>query len=244
MELYDKYNIVLKDKQRYYVESLKERDYCLECSTPYYFSHNTKVIKEKSWVNLIIKIVNYLQTNYSIDENTLLNYRTDWSKSCIFSLEKRTNFAEITNGLFVNVNHTAVHSVWLIQDLLDLYRINKMDCSLVIKRPPFCEPKEITEYVEKEMKSGFEMFLVEQKKIPKERAAKIANNISVLNKYLSKMSKAYNNFYLFDNVQYLSNYKSKFFRELPKYATFSEKQIKFCHEYLDYLTEYFNSVYH
>lgn len=244
MELYDKYNIVLKNKQRYYVESLIERDYYLECSTPYYFSHNTKVIKEKSWVNLITKIVNYLQTNYPIEENALLNYRTDWSKSAIFSSEKRTNFAEITNGLFVNVNHTAVHSVWLIQDLLDLYRINKTDCSLVIKRPPFCEPKEIIDYVEQQMKSGFEMFLTNEKKIAKERAVKISNNICVLNKYLAKMSKAYNNFYLFDNLQYLSNYKAKFFKDLPKYASFNEKQIKLCHEYLDYLTEYFYIIYH
>lgn len=243
MELYEKYNIVLKDKQRYYVESLTERDYNLECSTPYYFSHNTKVLKEKSWVGLITKIVNYLQTNYPIDDNTLLDYRTNWSKSDIFSIEKRTNFVEISNGMFVNVNHTAVHSVWLIQDLLVLYKINKNNCSLVIKRPPFCEPKEITDYVEKDMKLGFEKFLVNEKKITKERATKIANNICILNKYLARMSKAYNNFYLFDNLQYLSNYKSKFFKDLPKYTSFNEKQIKLCHEYLDYLSEYFYNVY-
>lgn len=156
---------------------------------------------------------------------------------------KRELFAGISNGLFVNVNHTAVHSVWLIQDLLDLYKINKKDCSLVIKRPPFCEPKEITDYVEEQMKSGFVLFLKDEKKIAQERALKIANNIKVLNKYLAKMSKAYNNFYLFDNLQYLSNYKAKFFKDISKYASFNDKQIKLCHEYLDYLTEYYYTVY-
>ena len=112
MELFDKYNIVFKNKQRYYVESLIDRDFNLEYSTPYYFSCGTKVIKEKSWANIITRIVNYLQSCFSVSEETLLNFRTNWSKSAIFSKEKRTNFAEISNGLFVNVNHTAVHSVW------------------------------------------------------------------------------------------------------------------------------------
>ena len=243
MELFDKYNIVLKDKQRYYVESLTERDFSLECSTPYYFSNKAKVIKEKSWVNIIVKIANYLYTEKAIEKETLINYRTSWSKSAMFSVEKRTNFLKIDCGLYINVNHSAEHSVWLIQDLLDLFKINKNDCRLVIKRPPFCEPKEVVDYIEREMHSGFIQFLTDHKKIERERAIKIANNIIILNKYLAKMSKAYNNFYLFDNVQYLLNYKAKFFKVLPKHVRFSEKQVCLCHMYLDYLTEYYHEVY-
>lgn len=244
MELFDKYNIVLKDKQRYYVESLTERDFNLECSTPYYFSHKTKVIKEKSWVNLIVKVVNYLQGDFGIDNCMLINYRTAWSKSVMFAERKKTNFAQMSNGLFVNVNHTAVHSLWFIQDLLDLYKINKSECSLVIKRPPFCEPKEVIDYIESHMFSEFVGFLKNKKLISQDVAEKIARNIKFLNKYLAKMSKAYNNFYLFDNLQYLSNYKAKFFKDIHKYANFNDKQIKLCHKYLDYLTEFYYTVYH
>ena len=243
MELFDKYNIVLKDKQRYYVEPLNERDYTLECATPYYFSIDNKVIKEKTWVGLLTKVASFLQSNFRIEEQTLFEYRTTWSKSSIYSNQNRTNFAEISNGLYINVNHTAVHSVWLLQDLLDLYNVNKNNCSLVIKRPPYSEPKEVVDYIENEMSEGFKNYLIDIKKIKVERAIKIANNIKVLNKYLAKMSKAYNNFYLFDNLQYLSNYKAKFFKDISKYATFNDKQIAFCHEYLDYLTEYMYTIY-
>ena len=53
----------------------------------------------------------------------------------------------IFDNLYINTNHTAVHSVWLIQDLLDFYCVDKENVTLLIKRPPSIEPQEVKDYI-------------------------------------------------------------------------------------------------
>lgn len=240
MELFDKYNLIVIGKQRFYKENLYERDFYLECASPYSFNIGAKTIKERSWTTMILKIAIYLQTNIPKSTDELLKFKTNWSSASIYLSSKKVNSVNFIDNLFLNVNHTALHSVWLIQDILDFYKVDKSTCSLIIKRPPYIEPEEIRNYIENETILKFTEYLF-SKKIDAERAPKIIHSIKYLNKFLSKMSKSYDNFFLFDDPQILSNYKSKFFKEIYKYANFTEKQISLCHKYLDYLTEFYRN---
>ena len=103
MELLEKYGLVIINNQRFYVEDLTKRDFTLESTTPYSFSIETKTFKERAWVNLLPKIAIYLQQQNPKDNNELLSYRTNWSKSEIYSANKRTNSVEIEESLFISV---------------------------------------------------------------------------------------------------------------------------------------------
>ena len=240
MELFDKYNLLIINKQRFYKEDLSNRDFLLECTSPYMFSFNSSNIKENTWTNMLLKIVELFLKKAPKSTKELLEFKTDWSKAPIFLDNPKVNCSELSIGIYLNVNHTALHSVWLIQDLIKLFNLPLEECSLIIRRPPYIEPEEIVDYIEKETILKFKEFLY-YKKYDQDRIEKVVRNIKFLNKYLSKISKAYNNFYLFDNLQYLSNYKAKFFKDLSKVVEFNDKQIALCHKYLDLLTEFYGS---
>lgn len=241
MTIYEKYNILLKGRERFYIEDLRERDFVLEGATPVYILIKDKYISERSWVAFLPKLASYLQSINHIDKELLLNYKTTWSKSSIYSTEKRINYKHIFDDLYINTNHTAIHSVWLIQDLLIFYGVDIAQVTLVIKRPPSIEPVEVKNYIKKEMKEMFASYLY-GKKIDVDKISVIVNNIEALNKLLGKMSKSYDDFFLFDNSNALSNYKSKLLKSCEESMLCNEKQLLTIKKHLNLFTN-FCSVY-
>lgn len=158
-------------------------------------------------------------------------------------MEPKTNYSPIFDGLFINTNHTALHSVWFIQDLLDFYLVNKEDTYLLIKRPPSIEPKEVKQYVKNEIKQCFFEYLKE-KEYDDNFANKVIKGIESLNKFLLGISKTYNDFFLFDNTLVLSNYKSRLLKEINNNPNWNEAQTQTAKKYLDiytcFCTSYFS----
>lgn len=243
MNVFEKYGVILKNKERFYTESLSERDYYLEGATPVYLMIDDNFISDHSWNGIVPKIANYLQKKSPKKLDELLEYRTNWSKTQVFSVEKKTNYSPIFNNLFINTNHTSLHSVWLIQDILNFYSIDKNGTYLLIKKPPAIEPKEIKEFVKGEIKNCFIEYL-KNKKYDEFKIKKVVNGIELLNKYLFNISKSFNDFYLFDNPITLSNYKSRLLKDIRKYVNINERQMKTIKKYLDiytiFCTDYFS----
>lgn len=198
--------------------------------------------KQNSWNNLLKDLITYLQNGSPKTREELLNFKLDWSYAKVFRETKDIyNMVKLDNGLFFSLNHSANHSQWLIHELITFYEINYGQ--LLVHRPPLSEPKEVTDYVKESRISGFKSYLIDNKNLSEEKAEKIISVIDkVFNKALLKLYKcktAYNDFFLFDNVTLLSNFKSKFLEGALYKLSWNDGQIKTAKKYLDYLTDYY-----
>ena len=115
------HDVVFSGLRRYYVENLAVRDFTLEGSIPYQLEIFDKVVQDNSWGNFLCKVVLLLLDKYPEKREDIVNFRTDWTKVPMFTVERKTNSKPIYNDLFLNCNHTALHSCWLLQD-------KEMDC--------------------------------------------------------------------------------------------------------------------
>lgn len=242
-DIYKKYNMKFEGKRRYYVEDLSKRDYILENTTPFRIRINDFFIEDSSWGGLILGIVSHLYEMNPIDVEDLINYRTDWSKAAMFSKENRTNFRRIKDDLYVNCNHTALHSCWFIQDLLSLFGIDISNVELIIHRPPSSEPEEIKLAIETKVKKDFKNYLRLQYDKDDETSYRIISNISdKMNPKLSEISKSYPNFFLFDDYTTYYNYAAKFLERISQSLNIPEKNKRIYQRYISYLTSFYKEL--
>jgi len=233
-------NVVFEGKRRYYIENLTVRDYLLENTTPYQFELAGHALEDGAWTGMICKVSKLLLKLYPQYEEKIIEFRSPWTKASIFSVEARTNFKEIHEGLYVNCNHTALHSCWLIQDLLDYFNVDKASVSLLIHRPCSAEPPKVRKYIEKRFKKGFTQFIIAHYHRSKEQAEKVIMNIEkYLNPMLVKISRSYNNLFLFDDNATLSNYIKKIREQIASSLRIDEKAKTILNRYLDWLVKYY-----
>ena len=232
-------NVVFEGKKRYYIEDLSKRDYSLENTTPYQLDINGAIIEEHAWGNLLCKAVKCLIECYPKQKEALLSFRCNWTKSPMFTEEEKTNHKLLDDNLYLNCNHTALHSCWLLQDLLDFFDVNKSSVVLLIHRPPSAEPKATKEYIEKRFKKGFVDWLnLICKKNDEEIEWRTQKITTVLNPILGTVSKGYNNFYLFDEYAYAYNYAKKVKDKIKNSIWNNETKLKL-NESLDLLLKYY-----
>lgn len=233
-------NIVFEGKRRYYVEDLTQRDYTLENTTPYQFKLGEYIIEDNAWTKMVLKIVRLLLYLYPHYRETIINFYCPWSKATIISRNPNKNYKEIYQGLYLNCNHTALHSCWLIQDLLDYFNIDKLSVSLLIHRPCSAEPQEVKNYVEKRFKKGFVEYIMLHYKATEEQANNVIMIIGrYLNPILSKISRSYTNLFLFDDYTTLTIYVKKIREQISITNAFSEKAKVRFNKYLDWLLKYY-----
>ena len=200
-------NLIYKGHKRYYIEDLTQRDYYLQNTTPYQFMIDNKVIESGSWVNMLKEIVTYLIEKYPKTEQELFDFRCDWTKAEIFTPTIKTNYKQINDRLFINTNHTALHSCWLIQDLIKFFGIDINRVHLLIHKSPCAESENIRNEIEREFIKGFKDYIVNDLgKSTKFADRVVYYTLTILNKILKAISPSYINFFLFDNRQILFNY--------------------------------------
>lgn len=243
-ELFNKHNILLIGTERIYVQSLRERDYVLENTTPFSIViDNFLEIKVKAWTKVVEGVAKYLQSNYPLPLEELYAFRTKWSKAAVFAPEKfLDNCVQIGEKLYVSQNFTALHSLWFIQDLLEKYKIDLTTCYLLIHRSPVSEPIEVQDAVRTAVKDLFTEFMINHKGKSKEAAENIVKNFKYINAVLSKITRSYYDFFLFDSANLLSTYKSKLLIDYKSYCGWTEKQRDTAKKYLDYYTEFFTEL--
>lgn len=254
--LYEKYHVISDGFQRLYIVDVRDRKFDLEYSTPVQLTIDVpwgwersgpsdcwakKTFRQRSWVRLLEEFVRYLQAKAHTDENYLIAYRTDWSKAPIFSSKKTIdNMVQISDSLFFSVNHTAVHSAWIIGDLLELWELR--GGTLIIHRAPAGEPAEIREAIGKIRRAEFKNYLIDEQLKTPEKAEKIIKNVEVLNKILAKTGTSFNDFFLIDNTRDLATYKSKLLKEIGSSPNWNETQIAVAKYTLDMVTAFYRQL--
>ena len=237
-EVYE--NVVFEGKRRYYIEDLSVRDYQLENTTPYQLSINSKIIVATAWGKMLCDMVNYLLEIHPVDKELLLDFRTTWTKSAMFADTPKTNHKNLTNGLYLNCNHTALHSCWLLQDLLALFEVNISEVTLLIHRPCSAEPANVKQYIEDRFKKGMIEYLQVEQHFSEQDANAIVTVISrYLNPTLGTISRSYTNFFLFDDAATLYNYVKKVRDKIDGSSTFKLEAKKLFNLALDCLVKYF-----
>ena len=232
--------IVFEGKKRYYVEDLTNRDYVLENTTPHLLRIDDYEISENSWVEMVRNLTAYLFLRFPEKKDAVVDFKTDWSRSDIFSPVPRTNFRQLDTDLYVNCNHTALHSCWLIQDLLDFYRIDKSETYLLIHRAPSAEPESARKYFVSKFKEEFALYLSVSQGKSKESVEKIISNIE---KYMdpiqAKLSKSYDSLMLFEDSTAFANYAVKFNEHIDSDPRIGEKTKSIMKRYIGYLKEFY-----
>lgn len=232
--------IVFEGKKRYYVEDLSKRDFNLENTTPHLLKIDDYEILENIWGEMIRNLTAYLSSMFPETKQNIINFKTTWSKSDIFSTFPRTNFKQIDENLYVNCNHTALHSCWLIQDLLDLFKVDKNNVYFVIHRTPYSENKECREYFKDKFKNEFSIYLQTTQSKTQELSFKIISNIEkIMDPILAKLSKSYDSFMLFEDSITFYNYSVKFLEYIHQCNNISEKNIAIMKRYIGYLREFY-----
>ena len=159
----------------------------------------------------------------------------------MYSREKKTNYKVLTEDLFINVNHTALHSCWFLQDLLDYFKVDRSTVRFLIHRPSGAEPENVKEYILNRSKKDFIVYLKENHQLTEEAAQSIVNLIDKhLNPLLCKVSKSYTNFFLFDSNTTLYNYIKRV-KEKILASGYEEKAKKLLIAVLEYIVKYYKS---
>lgn len=238
LDLYQ--NIEFNGFKRNYVENLLERDYTLEGCTPYQLTIGDTVIEDGSWGNLLCKFSAYLLDTFPNKLETIGEFRAPWTKAVIFSSTPKTNYKPIGFGLFLNCNHTALHSCWLIQDLLDYFDIDKSTIKLLIHRPNSVENAELKKHLETLFVLGFKNYIKAVSSKDDEYAEKVINNIrKYINPVLCSLSKSYQNIFLFDDLTVTSSYIGKMKNTIKQSLKYDEKAKKVLCMYLTLLLNYY-----
>ena len=233
-------NVVFEGKRRYYIEDLTQRDYSLENTTPYQLEIHGHVIDEHAWGAMLCKVSDLLLNLYPEYKDRIFDFRCAWSKQTMYSAEQKTNYKVVKDGLYINVNHTALHSCWFLQDLLAFFHVDLAHVHFLIHRPSSAEPKRVKDYIEKRFKRNFIEYISSKYGKPKAYGEKV---VLVFEKYFNPMlksvSKSYTNFFLFDDNATLSNYIKKVREKIFVSLKFDMKVKETLNKYLDYLVKYY-----
>ena len=158
----------------------------------------------------------------------------------MYSAEQKTNYKVVKDGLYINVNHTALHSCWFLQDLLAFFHVDLANVHFLIHRPSSAEPKRVKDYIEKRFKRNFIEYISSRYGKPKAYGEKV---VLVFEKYFNPMlksvSKSYTNFFLFDDNATLSNYIKKVREKISVSLKFDMRAKETLNNYLDYLVKYY-----
>ena len=233
-------NVVFEGKRRYYIEDLSERDYTLENTRPYQFEILGHVIEEHSWGALLVKSSDLLLSLFPQYLETITSFQCKWSKQIMYSYEKKTNYKLVRDGLYINVNHTALHCCWFLQDLLEFFNVDINNVHFLIHRPSSAEPQRVKEYIEKRFKRNFSEFIKLRYKKSQEYTEKVLNVFEkYLNPLLRSVSKSYTNFFLFDDNATLYNYVKEVRLKIMNSLRYDQKAKDILNKYLDYLVAYY-----
>ena len=233
-------NVVFVGKKRYYVQDLTQKDFTLENTTPYKIKLLGKEIEEHSWGALLQACSAYLVELDPTYMAKLLSFKCSWSKQNMYDVTSKTNYRCVKDGLYVNANHTALHSCWFLQELLTFLGIDLSKVEFLIHRPCSAEPKEVRDFIEAQFKSGFTTFICDSFGKDLEHAKKTVLFIEkYLNPLLKDISKSYTNFFLFDDNVILASYSKKVRDQINNSIKFEEKAKKALNKSLDYLVKFY-----
>ena len=227
-------------KRRRYWYPLPEKHFDMEFTAPEHFSLEKVGFEASGWGGLLLLIAKYLSRSYPKSTEELFAFRTTWSRAEIFLPVPHVNCELVREGCYMNLNHTSLHCIWLIIDLLGFFGVEPTKCKLLMRRMPRSEPEEVREAITLEIQQGLKTYLAEKKSLSLERIQKVISNLDYANRFFHQMRSGYNNFYLIDSALMFSNMKAKFLTEYSKKdlspgqrnTAVLKKQLGYLNEYL------------
>lgn len=239
----EKYNIEYVYGKRYYVEDLTKRSFNYEYTTPFMFVMNDKTYFESSWKQMILKITSVLVEESNIPKSQFLELKNDWGNQDVFSETSHKNYEILPNGLYMNLNHNAVHDMWTLQLILQFFNVDLSLCKLLIKRNGVSEPEECRKYFRIEAKGGFKRYL-NIENVSEIRIETFIKNIDILNKYMPYVSKSHDDLWLFDDPNTYYNYRVELINFLiKKNVLCDQKKVNAAYNSLNYLGKYIYRCY-
>ena len=222
--------------KRYYEFDMTEPLPILEETAPYLFRYKDIEVCSMSWNKMTIGILTEIDNRNPKTEQELLSIKYDWTKAVIFSKTPKTNYTQY-KGLYLNTNHTSTHSMMNIQGLLRAYGIPLSECFFLIRRHFVSEPEELKKAIREKTISEFAKFL-KNIDLNEKQVSTVISNFTIINQYLCKVSRAYDDFFLFDDNQGFISYKEyvlKYLRDKKHYSMADARYrvISNCLEYLD-----------
>ena len=238
------YGIVYVGMQRYYKENLHKRDFLLESCTPYYLQIGSDEFVDSTWIGMLQQACNYLIEESDFDQERIISFRVDWSKQSIFVKESTSHaHYKLKSGLYINVNHTAVHSCWLLQELLKFFEVNLDNCTLLVKKKPISETAEVKEYYQGLVKDMFCEYVTNDLHKTREfyeKCIKVLDKIDVLFK---REFKSFESIYLLDDPTTFAACKSKFIKYINDLHFYSESQLELIKNRLDIYAKFVYKVF-
>lgn len=127
---------MFEEERQYYREDLTERDYSLENTTPHRLILRGYVIGENAWGNLLVRAADLLLALCPEKEDGIMEFHCPWTNAVMVLHAPKTSYKPFCGGkYYLNCNHTALHSCWALQDLLDFFGEDKAAAELLIHRP-------------------------------------------------------------------------------------------------------------
>ena len=237
------YNVVMLSNKRFYKENLNHRDYILENTRPEYFRIFGDEFNETSWGKLLKEVADYLIEEYEPSIVDLLNMRVDWTKQKVFmDVPNMSAHQLLENGLYINTNHTALHSCWLLQDLLKFFNVDIKNVELIIHKLPNVEPADVKDFFHKVNKDNFRYFVLSVEKKTMDYYRVVENGIIYINGFINKHFPSYENIYLFDDLLTYASVKSKILQKMRTINYTSEKNIETFNKIMILYNKYLNYI--
>ena len=237
-----KYHISYVGTQRYYKQSLMEKEFSLENTTPFVLDAGGKSFMTSSWKQLLLDVCREFLKDNPEKRTDLICYTPSWTDMNQFSIVPAKNWEPVGDRLYLICNHTAIHAFWLLREVLKIFEVDLKSCNFLIHRSPGSEPKECREFFEAKTKSSFKYYYTQLLKKPEEKADQVIRNIEKLNKLLSEYSRSYDNFFLFDSNNVYASYKAKFLDFLRFKKNIDEKNISIADKYLTVLGTFYKDI--
>lgn len=234
----DKYHIFYIDKRRYYAEDLTIRNFYVENATPFRFCWKELQWNDRAWKNLIYNVALKFFDLIPKTQNEYLALKNDWGNQKVFSETKLKNHSEF-HGIYINLNHTAVHSLWTLQLLLDFFGIDRRECFLLLSRHGNAEPKEARDYFRAKTLEGFRTYLCKTLLFSPEKSQKIIVSLLSINNYMPFISKSYSDLFLFDSGTTFLQYKQKVLQYLKFKKKLPENKLLVANQLLELLYQFY-----
>ena len=238
MTIEEKYKIIYVGNKHYYVEDLRERSFYLENTSPLYLRLENHEIYETSWGALVLETVKYLIDEFEFSNEELLDFKFDWSKTSLFSNIKKANHRLLPNGLYLNLNHTALHACWTIQDFIKFCGISTLNCKLIINRRPVSEEQEVKDYFKQRHKEEFKSYVLYSRKETLKHYDIYIKLIDLTEKRFKKLFPTFESLYYFDEYIIFNNYKLGLIDQLKKDGLISRDNMRKIENALDCYRDY------
>ncbi len=243
MTIEEKHNIVYYKKRHLYEIDLAKRNYALAKCKPFLLEIKNMKFRQNSWIHLVEDTANYLIQESDKTAEELLLFRVNWTTRPIFILEKRlaAHKGPLINGLYIDVNHTAVHMIFIVQEMIEYFDVSKNDCRLIVYIPHGLEKQEVREYYYQKNKTKMIQFLKLMYQCTSEKIESVFSMISSLDSHLESMSDIYKSLLLFDSRKEYATAKARIKQYLDD--IFNSYQMKQAEMILDLFTKFYATYY-